>query len=202
MDDSLHAARMGDLILHPPLMAELVSGLVEAAVYAAAVAAVGAAIGGAVVAVVGTGGAAAVLTPLIAGAMVSAASLLPGGEDKSIGDRISDFSNWVGNSLFPPEPYGAISEWLAQHPHQRHLRRPRSRGERWPGRSARRGRGAVDPRKYRGVRHGRGIHGVAGDRPGPGDQQHLQPTGDDPRGTRYDPQAPGQGGVQQAPADA
>lgn len=109
MDDSLHAARMGDLILHPPLMAELVSGLVEAAVYAAAVAAVGAAIGGAVVAVVGTGGAAAVLTPLIAGAMVSAASLLPGGEDKSIGDRISDFSNWVGNSLFPPEPYGAIS---------------------------------------------------------------------------------------------
>lgn len=109
MDDSLHAARMGDLILHPPLMAELVSGLVEAAVYAAAVAAVGAAIGGAVVAVVGTGGAAAVLTPLIAGVMVSAAAMLPAGEDKSIGDHISDFSNWVGNSLFPPEPYGSIS---------------------------------------------------------------------------------------------
>ena len=109
MDDSLHAARMGDLILHPPLMAELVSGLVEAAVYAAAVAAVGAAIGGAVVAVVGTGGAAAALTPLIAGAMVSAAAMLPAGEDKSIGDHISDFSNWVGNSMFPPEPYGSIS---------------------------------------------------------------------------------------------
>ncbi|WP_369987353.1 RHS repeat-associated core domain-containing protein [Pseudomonas xanthosomatis] len=109
MDDSLHAAREGDRILHPPLAAELVSGLVEAAVYAAAVAAVGAAIGGAVVAVVGTGGAAAALTPLIAGAMVSAAAMLPAGEDKSIGDHISDFSSWVGNSMFPPEPHGKIT---------------------------------------------------------------------------------------------
>jgi RHS repeat-associated protein len=109
MDDSLHAAREGDLILHPPLAAELVSGLVEAAVYAVAVAAVGAAIGGAVVAVVGTGGAATVLTPLVAGALVSAAAMLPAGEDKHIGDHISDFSNWVGNSMFPPEPYGKIS---------------------------------------------------------------------------------------------
>ncbi|QXH48218.1 RHS domain-containing protein [Pseudomonas xanthosomatis] len=108
MDDSLHAARQGDLILHPPLMAELVSTLTEAVVYAAATAAVAAAIGGAVVAVVGTGGAAAVLTPLIAGALVGAAAMLPGGEDKSIGDQISDFSSWVGNSMFPPEPYGAI----------------------------------------------------------------------------------------------
>jgi len=108
MDDSLHAARQGDLILHPPLMAELVSTLTEAVVYAAATAAVAAAIGGAVVAVVGTGGAAAVLTPLIAGALVGAAAMLPGGEDKSIGDQISHFSSWVGNSMFPPEPYGAI----------------------------------------------------------------------------------------------
>ncbi|MFV3406735.1 RHS repeat-associated core domain-containing protein [Pseudomonas sp. NY15463] len=108
MDDSLHAARLGDLILHPPLMAELVSTLTEAVVYAAATAAVAAAIGGAVVAVVGTGGAATVLTPLIAGALVGAAAMLPGGEDKSIGEQISDFSNWVGNSMFPPEPYGAI----------------------------------------------------------------------------------------------
>lgn len=108
MDDSLHAARLGDLILHPPLMAELVSTLTEAVVYAAATAAVAAAIGGAVVAVVGTGGAATVLTPLIAGALVGAAAMLPGGEDKSIGEQISGFSDWVGNSMFPPEPYGAI----------------------------------------------------------------------------------------------
>ncbi|QXH49918.1 DUF4329 domain-containing protein [Pseudomonas fakonensis] len=109
MDDSLHAARLGDFILHPPLAAELVSGLVEAAVYAAAAVAVGAAIGGAVVAVVGTGGTAAFLTPLIAGVIVSAAASLPAGEDKSIGDHISDFSNWVGNSMFPPEKHGEIT---------------------------------------------------------------------------------------------
>ncbi|QXH45336.1 RHS domain-containing protein [Pseudomonas xanthosomatis] len=109
MDDSLHAARLGDFILHPPLAAELVSGLVEAAVYAAAAVAVGAAIGGAVVAVVGTGGTAAFLTPLVAGVIVSAAASLPTGEDKSIGDHISDFSNWVGNSMFPPEKHGEIT---------------------------------------------------------------------------------------------
>lgn len=108
MGDSLHAAREGDLILHPPLMAELVSGLTEAVIYAAATAAVAAAIGGAVVAVVGTGGAAATLTPLIAGVLVGAAAMLPAGEDKSIGEHISDLSSWVGNSMFPPEPYGAI----------------------------------------------------------------------------------------------
>lgn len=113
MDDSLHAAREGDLILHPPLAAELVSGLVEAVVYGVAVAAVGAAIGGAVVAVVGTGGAATLLTPLIAGAMVSAAAMLPAGEDKSIGEHISGFSDWVGNSMFPPEPYGTVSSGSA-----------------------------------------------------------------------------------------
>ncbi|MHC6224503.1 PAAR/RHS domain-containing protein [Pseudomonas sp. X10] len=105
----LHAAREGDLILHPPLMAELISGLTEAVIYAAATAAVAAAIGGAVVAVVGTGGAATVLTPIIAGALVGAASMLPAGEEKSIGERVSDFSDWVGNSLFPAEPYGKIS---------------------------------------------------------------------------------------------
>lgn len=104
MGDSLHAAREGDLILHPPLMAELVSGLTEAVIYAAATAAVAAAIGGAVVAVVGTGGAAATLTPLIAGVLVGAAAMLPAGEDKSIGEHISDLSSWVGNSMFPPNP--------------------------------------------------------------------------------------------------
>ncbi|QXH37040.1 hypothetical protein [Pseudomonas muyukensis] len=35
MDDSLHAARKGDLILHPPLMADLVSAVSEAVIYAA-----------------------------------------------------------------------------------------------------------------------------------------------------------------------
>ncbi|TFF42755.1 RHS repeat-associated core domain-containing protein [Pseudomonas sp. RIT623] len=108
MDDSLHAARQGDLILHPPLMAELVSALSEAVIYAAATAAVAAAIAGTVVAVVGTGGAAATLTPLIAGALVSAASMLPTGNEKSIGERITDFSDWIGNSMFAPEPYGTI----------------------------------------------------------------------------------------------
>ncbi|MCO7520894.1 MULTISPECIES: RHS repeat-associated core domain-containing protein [unclassified Pseudomonas] len=108
MDDSLHAARQGDLILHPPLMADLVSAVSEAVIYAAATAAVAAAIGGAVVAVVGTGGAAAALTPLIAGALVGAAAMLPGGEEKSLGDRVSQFSDWLGGAMFPPEPHGRI----------------------------------------------------------------------------------------------
>ncbi|WP_369990261.1 RHS repeat-associated core domain-containing protein [Pseudomonas xanthosomatis] len=108
MDQNLHAARLGDLIVHPPLAAELASALTEAIIYGAAAIAVGAAIGGAVVAVVGTGGAAAFLTPVIAGAIVGAASMLPGGEDKSVGDRISDFSDAVGNALWPPVPCGSI----------------------------------------------------------------------------------------------
>ena len=108
MAQDLHAARKDDLILHPPLMAELTSALTEAVVYAAATAAVGAALGAAVAATIGTGGAAAALVPVAAGLLVGAASSLPGGGDKSIGEHISDFSDWVGNSLFPPEPYGAI----------------------------------------------------------------------------------------------
>jgi hypothetical protein len=104
MDQNLHAARLGDLIVHPPLAAELASALTEAIIYGAAAIAVGA-----VVAVVGTGGAAAFLTPVIAGVVADAASMLPGGDDKSVGNRISDFSDAVGNALWPPEPCGAIA---------------------------------------------------------------------------------------------
>ncbi|WP_167335971.1 RHS repeat-associated core domain-containing protein [Pseudomonas parafulva] len=108
MQQDLHAVRKDDRILHPPLMAELTSALTEAVVYAAATAAVGAALGAAVAATVGTGGAAAALVPVAAGLLVAAASSLPGGGDKSIGEHIGEFSDWVGNSLFPPEPYGKI----------------------------------------------------------------------------------------------
>ncbi|WP_241492883.1 PAAR domain-containing protein, partial [Pseudomonas endophytica] len=109
MAQNVHAAREGDAILHPSLAAEMMSAVTEAIVYAAATALAGAAIAGTVVAVVGTGGAAAVLVPLIAGTLVGAASMLPLGESGSIGDAISRGCDSLANSIFPAEPYGEIS---------------------------------------------------------------------------------------------
>lgn len=55
MAQIVHAARMGDEILHPSLIAEMVSAVAEAVIYAAATAAVAAAINLAVVGTVATG---------------------------------------------------------------------------------------------------------------------------------------------------
>ncbi|WP_411958937.1 hypothetical protein ACK56M_19325 [Pseudomonas sp. s4] len=54
MAQIVHAARMGDEILHPSLIAEMVSAVAEAVIYAAATAAVAAAISLAVVGTVAT----------------------------------------------------------------------------------------------------------------------------------------------------
>jgi uncharacterized Zn-binding protein involved in type VI secretion len=83
------------------------SALAEAVVYAAATALVAAAIAGTVVAVVGTGGAAAVLVPVIAGALVGGASMIPVG-DRSIGEAITDGCDSLANWAFPAEPFGKI----------------------------------------------------------------------------------------------
>lgn len=113
MAQNVHAAREGDAILHPPLLAELASAVGEVIIYAAATAVVGAAIAGTVMTVVGTGGAAAVLIPVIAGALVGGASMIPTGENENIGDAITTMCDGVANSLFPAEPFGKIENGSA-----------------------------------------------------------------------------------------
>lgn len=105
----MYAARKDDLLLHPPLAAELFAMATEAVIYAAATAAVGAAIGFAVGATIGTCGAAGPLIPIVATALVGAASMIPVEEGKSIGDAVSGFSEDLAGALFPAEPYGAIT---------------------------------------------------------------------------------------------
>ncbi|MFG0410010.1 RHS repeat-associated core domain-containing protein [Pseudomonas sp. FYR_11] len=103
-----HAARKGDEILHPSLLAEMVSAVAEAAIYAAATVAVAAAISLAVVGTVATGGAAGIVIGIVAGAAVGAMSTLSVGENQTIGDAISSFCDNLGNSVQGPTPYGKI----------------------------------------------------------------------------------------------
>ena len=108
MAQIVHAARQGDAILHPSLLAELISAAVETVIYAAAALAVTAAIGLAVVGTAFTGGALGVVIGMAAGVAVGAMSSMPVGEDRSIGDAISDFSDSVGNAMSSPKVYGQI----------------------------------------------------------------------------------------------
>ena len=108
MAQIVHAARMGDEILHPSLIAEMVSAVAEAVIYAAATAAVAAAISLAVVGTVATGGAAGIAIAAVAGVAVGAMSTLSVGEDQTVGDAISRFCDSLGNSVDAPDPYGKI----------------------------------------------------------------------------------------------
>ncbi|WP_445677380.1 RHS repeat-associated core domain-containing protein [Pseudomonas putida] len=108
MAQTVHAARMGDAILHPSLAAEMISAVAEAVIYAAATAAVAAAISLAVVGTVATGGAAGVAIAAVAGVAVGAMSTLSVGEDQTVGDAISSFCDSLGNSVDSPDPYGKI----------------------------------------------------------------------------------------------
>ncbi|ERL01301.1 hypothetical protein O999_22790 [Pseudomonas putida LF54] len=108
MAQTVHAARMGDAILHPSLAAEMISAVAEAVIYAAATAAVAAAISLAVVGTVATGGAAGVAIAAVAGVAVGAMSTLSVGEDQTVGDAISSFCDSLGNSVVSPETYGKI----------------------------------------------------------------------------------------------
>ncbi|WP_181004856.1 RHS repeat-associated core domain-containing protein [Pseudomonas putida] len=108
MAQTVHAARMGDAILHPSLAAEMISAVAEAVIYAAATAAVAAAISLAVVGTVATGGAAGVAIAAVAGVAVGAMSTLSVGEDQTVGDAISSFCDSLGNSVVSPDPYGKI----------------------------------------------------------------------------------------------
>lgn len=108
MAQTVHAARMGDAILHPSLAAEMISAVAEAVIYAAATAAVAAAISLAVVGTVATGGAAGVAIAAVAGVAVGAVSTLSVGEDQTVGDAISSFCDSLGNSVDSPDPYGKI----------------------------------------------------------------------------------------------
>ena len=108
MAQIVHAARQGDAILHPSLIAELISATVEAVIYGAAALAVGAVICLAVVGTVFTGGALGVVIGIAAGVAVGAMSSMPIGEDRSIGDAISDFCDSIGNAIDSPDVYGEI----------------------------------------------------------------------------------------------
>lgn len=104
----VHAARLGDDILHPSLAAELISAVAEVAIYAAATAVVASAITLAAVGTVATGGALGVVISIAAGAAVGAMSTLPVGDGKSIGEVITDTCDAIGNAIAPPEVYGKI----------------------------------------------------------------------------------------------
>ncbi|WP_409260364.1 DUF6531 domain-containing protein [Pseudomonas putida] len=108
MAQFVHAARMGDDILHPSLVAEMVSAVAEAVIYAAATAAAAAAISLAVVGTVATGGAAGFAIAAVAGVAVGAMSTLSVGEDLTVGEAISSFCDSLGNSVAAPEPCGKI----------------------------------------------------------------------------------------------
>ncbi|WP_332875295.1 RHS repeat-associated core domain-containing protein [Pseudomonas sp. MF7453] len=90
------------------LLAELISAAVETFIYAAAALAVTAAIGLAVAGTAFTGGALGFAIGIAAGAAVGAMSSIPIGEDRSIGDAISDFSDSIGNAIDSPDVYGEI----------------------------------------------------------------------------------------------
>ena len=108
MAQIVHAARQGDAILHPSLIAELISATVEAVIYGAAALAVTAVICLAVVGTVFTGGAVGFAIGIAAGAAVGAMSSIPIGEDRSIGDAISDFCDSIGNAVDSPTVLGEI----------------------------------------------------------------------------------------------
>ncbi|WP_459207668.1 RHS repeat-associated core domain-containing protein [Pseudomonas sp. MLB6B] len=108
MAQIVHAARLGDDILHPSLVAELLSAAAEAVIYAAATAAAAAAISFAVVGTVATGGAAGIAIAAVAGVAVGAISSLSAGEDQSIGEAISSFCDSLGNSVAAPASCGKI----------------------------------------------------------------------------------------------
>ena len=80
----------------------------ETVIYAAAALAVTAAIGLAVVGTAFTGGALGVVIGIAAGVAVGAMSSMPIGEDRSIGDAISDFCDSIGNAIDSPDVYGEI----------------------------------------------------------------------------------------------
>ncbi|QIA03428.1 RHS repeat-associated core domain-containing protein [Pseudomonas fluorescens] len=107
MADTVHAARVGDPILHTSVWAEILATVAEAVVYAAVTAAVIAAapyvLGAAAVAAAG-----AVVIGVGAGLLVTATSLIPAGE-KSIGEHFSDACSGFFNALIPPTPQGNIA---------------------------------------------------------------------------------------------
>lgn len=107
MADTVHAARVGDPILHTSVWAEILATVAEAVVYAAVTAAVIAAapyvLGAAAVAAAG-----AVVIGVGAGLLVTATSLIPAG-DKSIGEHFSDACSGFFNALIPPTPQGNIA---------------------------------------------------------------------------------------------
>jgi len=72
MAQIVHAARMGDEILHPSLLAEVVSAVAEAVIYAAATAAAAAAISLAVLGTVATAGTGGIVIGIVAGAAIGA----------------------------------------------------------------------------------------------------------------------------------
>lgn len=108
MAQIVHAARMGDDILHPSLLAEVVSAVAEAVIYAAATAAAAAAISLAVFGTVATAGTGGIVIGIVAGAAIGALSTLSVDENQSIGDAISSFCDNLGNSVKGPEPFGKI----------------------------------------------------------------------------------------------
>lgn len=55
-----------------------------------------------------TGGAFGVVIGMAAGVAVGAMSSMPIGEDRSIGDAISDFCDSIGNAIDSPDVYGEI----------------------------------------------------------------------------------------------
>ncbi|HAA39112.1 MAG TPA: type IV secretion protein Rhs, partial [Pseudomonas sp.] len=111
MADTVHAARVGDPILHTSVWAEILATVAEAVVYAAVTAAVIAAapyvLGAAAVAAAG-----AVVIGVGAGLLVTATSLIPAG-DKSIGEHFSDACSGFFNALIPPTPQGNIASGSA-----------------------------------------------------------------------------------------
>jgi hypothetical protein len=101
--DTVHAARVGDPILHTSVWAEILATVAEAVVYAAVTAAVIAAAPAVAVAAAG-----AVVISVGAGLLVTATSLIPAG-DKSIGEHFSDACSGFFNALIPPTPQGNIA---------------------------------------------------------------------------------------------
>jgi YD repeat-containing protein len=108
MAQIVHAARMGDEILHPSLLAEVVSAVAEAVIYAAATAAAAAAISLAVLGTVATAGTGGIVIGIVAGAAIGALSTLSVDDNQSIGDAISSFCDDLGNSVQGPTPFGKI----------------------------------------------------------------------------------------------
>lgn len=107
MADTVHAARVGDPILHSSVWAEILATVAQAVAYAAVTAAVVAA-APYVLAAAGIAAVGAAVIGIGAGLLVTATSLIPAG-DKSIGEHFSDACSGFFNALIPPTPQGNIA---------------------------------------------------------------------------------------------